>query len=72
MLNWDANEILKVKLPANKIPDTIAWHYDNLGVLSVRSAHRLALSRSQDLEVEGSSSSPRGERAAWSLPADST
>jgi ribonuclease HI len=62
---WDANEILKIKLPASKIPDTIAWHYDNLGGFSVRSAYRLALSRSQDLEAEGSSSSPKGESAVW-------
>jgi hypothetical protein len=52
---WDANEIVKIKLPANKILDAIAWHYDKLGVFSVRSVYRLALSRSQNLEVEGSS-----------------
>jgi hypothetical protein len=25
---WDANEIRKIKLPVNKSPDWVAWHYE--------------------------------------------
>jgi hypothetical protein len=25
---WDVDEILKIKLPATKVPDLIAWHYE--------------------------------------------
>jgi hypothetical protein len=62
---WDVVEILKIKLPENKTPDLIAWHYEKTGLFSVRSAHRLALTRATDLDAMGSSSDPRGERAIW-------
>jgi hypothetical protein len=62
---WDVEEILKIKIPANKVPDFVAWHYERSGVFSVRSAYRLALSRATNLEREGSSSSLRGDRAVW-------
>jgi hypothetical protein len=46
-------------------PDSIAWHYEKSGVFSVRSAYRLALTRALNLEEEGSSTAPRGDRAVW-------
>lgn len=39
----EAEVILKIKLPSNPQPDFIAWHYEKLGMLKVRSAYRLAL-----------------------------
>jgi hypothetical protein len=52
-------------MTGTKRPDLVAWHYEETGVFSVRSAYRLALARSTDLEAEGSSSVPRGDRAVW-------
>jgi hypothetical protein len=52
---WDVEEILKIKLPTAKQPDSIAWHYEKSGVFSVRSAYHFAFSRALNLEEEGSS-----------------
>jgi hypothetical protein len=62
---WDVEEILKIKLSANKRPDWVAWPYEKSGVFSVRSAYRMALIRAQDLDDMGSSTSASGERSAW-------
>jgi hypothetical protein len=35
--SWDAEEILKIKLPVTKVQDLVAWHYEKSGVFSVRS-----------------------------------
>jgi hypothetical protein len=51
----DVEEILKIKLPTAKQPDSIAWHYEKSGVFSVRSAYHFAFSRALNLEEEGSS-----------------
>jgi hypothetical protein len=56
---WDVEEILKIK------PDSIAWYYEKFRVFLVRSAYRLALSRALNLEEEGSSLTPKGEKAVW-------
>ena len=53
------------RLPMEKTPNLIVWHYEKLGVFTVKSAYRLAMTRSQNLEAEGSTSAPRGERAVW-------
>jgi hypothetical protein len=42
---WDVDEILKTKLPVNKIPDWVAWQYEKSGIFTVRSAYMLALMR---------------------------
>jgi hypothetical protein len=58
---WDVDEILKTKLPVNKVPDWVAWYYEKVGIFTVRSAYRLALTKSQDLDAMGSSTSASGE-----------
>jgi hypothetical protein len=62
---WDVEEVLKIKIPACKGPDIIAWHFERYGVFSVRSAYRLVLTRATNLDGEGSSSAPGGDRAVW-------
>jgi ribonuclease HI len=62
---WDVDEILKVRLPLNKAPDWVAWQYEKTGIFTARSAYRLALTRSLDLDSMGSSASASGERGVW-------
>jgi hypothetical protein len=62
---WDVEEILKIKIPTCKGPDIIAWHFERSGVFSVHSANRLVLARATNLDGEGGSSAPGGDRAVW-------
>ena len=39
----DAEEILKIRIHAYGDGDFIAWHYENNGIFSVKSAYNLAL-----------------------------
>jgi hypothetical protein len=61
----DVQEILKIKLPANKTSDSIAWQYEKSGIFSVKSAYRLALTRAKNLDAMGSSSAPAAEPGVW-------
>jgi hypothetical protein len=61
----DVQEILKIKLPANKTSDSIAWQYEKSGIFSVKSAYRLALTRAKILDAMGSSSAQAGEPRVW-------
>jgi hypothetical protein len=63
---WDVDEIMKIRLPATKRPDWVAWQYEKFGVFSVSSAYRLALERAHNLNEVGTSSAASGERSAWS------
>jgi hypothetical protein len=62
---WDAEEILKIRLPLNKSPDFVAWHYEKSGIFLVRSAYKLAMSISHNKHEIGSSSAPSGDMAVW-------
>jgi hypothetical protein len=62
---WDVEEILKIKLSINKIPDWVAWQYEKSGVFSVISAYRLALTRAQNLNAMGSSATASDEHGVW-------
>jgi hypothetical protein len=63
---WDVDEILKIRLPVNKISDWVARQYEKTGIFSVRSAYRsLALRREHDLVAMGTSGSANGERGVW-------
>jgi hypothetical protein len=63
--SWDAEEILKIRLPLNKSPDFVARHYEKSGIFSVRSAYRLAMSISHNTQEIGSSTAPSGDRVVW-------
>lgn len=39
-----AQEILKIKLPARRMEDVIAWHFEKSGRFTMRSAYRLGVS----------------------------
>jgi hypothetical protein len=62
---WDADDILKIKLPAIKTQDWVVWNYENSGVFLVRSTYRLALMRATNMDELGSSSERGGERKVW-------
>jgi hypothetical protein len=62
---WDVDKILKIKLPTNKILDWVAWQYEKSGVFLVMSAYRLALTRAQNLDEIGSSTTANGEHSVW-------
>jgi hypothetical protein len=62
---WDVEDILKIKLPANKRSDWVVWQYEKSGLFSVRSAYRLALERAHNLDEVGTSALANGERGVW-------
>jgi hypothetical protein len=41
--SYDAEEILRIRLPHSAEEDYIAWHHDKTGIFTVRSAYRFAL-----------------------------
>lgn len=61
----DVAEILKIKIPANRCADWIAWNFEKTGVFSVRSAYRLALQLEGGGDYTGSSARPDGVRCLW-------
>jgi hypothetical protein len=60
------NDILKIKLPAAKTPDWVAWNYENIGIFLVHSAYHLALTIATDMDEVGNSSGRDGEWKVWS------
>jgi hypothetical protein len=62
---WDVDDILKIKLPAVKTQDWVAWNYENNRVFSVHSAYRLALMRTTNMDELGSSSERGGKWKVW-------
>lgn len=64
---FDADEILKLRIPHEPGEDTIAWHFEKSGVFSVRSAYRLGLNLKFRLTETGNSSRPDGQRTLWNL-----
>jgi hypothetical protein len=62
----DAEEVLKIRIPTRPTDDFIAWHFEKSGILSVRSAYKLALRDFiQQQRVASTSSSMDGGRRAW-------
>jgi hypothetical protein len=65
---FDAEEILKMKIPSAEVDDCIAWHYEKNGVFSVRSAYKLAASLNCNTAAGASSSGCGvGNRSIWDV-----
>ncbi|PNT64330.1 hypothetical protein BRADI_4g27666v3 [Brachypodium distachyon] len=64
---FDADEIVKIRIPQTTSEDVLAWHYEKSGVFSVRSTYRLGLKLKYDLEAKGSSLNPNGRRPLWNM-----
>ena len=62
----DVEEIAKIKIPARRMEDFIAWHMEKSGLFSVRSAYNLALRIKRGQGTSSSSSAPDGARKVWS------
>jgi hypothetical protein len=60
----DAAEILKIRVPTNSNDDTIAWHYENTRIFSVKSTYKLAYSIKTQAP-NASSGNPDGNRMMW-------
>ena len=66
--SYDAEEILKLRIPTVGEEDFIAWHYEKNGMFSVKSAYRLALNLKNNKSETGSSSDAvNGERRLWNI-----
>ncbi|RLN33042.1 hypothetical protein C2845_PM03G01330 [Panicum miliaceum] len=62
----DAEEILKIRLSERSSEDLLAWHYEKIGMYSVRSGYRLAMQEVlMDANWASPSSSRDGERKLW-------
>ena len=62
----DMEKIAKIKIPARRMEDFIAWHMEKSGHFSVRSAYNLALRIKRGQGTSSSSSAPDGARKVWS------
>ena len=62
----DVEEIVKIKIPARRMEDFIAWHMEKTGLFSVRSAYNLAFRIKLGQGTASSSSAPDGARKVWS------
>jgi hypothetical protein len=64
----DIFEILKIKPSTRNEKDFIAWFPEKSGLLTVKSAYRLALTRSmQSTSYGATSTNPDGERPSWKI-----
>lgn len=63
----DAHEILKIKIPSRETEDCVAWHYENSGRFTVKSAYKLAMSLKVTGPQTSSSSANRDDRSIWDL-----
>lgn len=52
---FDADEILKIRLPPSGTDDILDWHYERSGSFTVRSAYRLALNMKHHLDATSGS-----------------
>ncbi|RCV15156.1 hypothetical protein SETIT_3G035300v2 [Setaria italica] len=62
---YDANEILKIKLPSTPSADWVAWNFEKTVMFLVRSAYKLAMREKYEMGATGCSSSAEGERDLW-------
>ena len=61
---YDAEEICRIRLPARKTSDFLAWNHEDSGVFSVKSAYRLAEEiKNRDRPAASSSSSETSNRS---------
>jgi hypothetical protein len=66
--SYDAEEILRIRLPHSREEDYIAWHFEKSGIFSVRSAYRLALLQNSNNFCTGQqSTNPNGDRPIWDV-----
>jgi hypothetical protein len=63
----DVEEILRIRLPRCNGDDFLAWHFENSGDFSVRSAYKLALINDGDITTGQSSNRPNGDRHIWDV-----
>ena len=61
---YDAEEVLKIRLPNYEEEDFISWAPEKHGLFIVRSAYNLALDM-QNKNIPNSSTSTNGDRAVW-------
>ena len=65
---YDAEAICRIKLPTRRSTDIIAWHHENTGIFSVRSAYKLAEEiKVRDKAQASSSSGSANNRSSWDL-----
>jgi len=62
----DVEELAKIKIPARRMEDFIAWHWEKTGLFTVSCAYNLALKIKQGQSATSSSSAPDGSRKLWS------
>jgi ribonuclease HI len=66
--HYDAEEILRIRIPQTNGEDYIAWHYETTGIFSIRSAYRLALLQNTTNLCSGQQSNkPDGDRPIWDV-----
>jgi hypothetical protein len=64
----DASCILDIKLPSQMTEDFIAWHYENKGIFSVKSAYKLAYNLKNGTRwLAGTSGAQNNTRKIWSI-----
>lgn len=64
----DTEEICKMRIPSNMVEDCVAWHYENSGVFTIKSAYKLAYEIKNNATAAASSSSrDAGDRNNWDL-----
>jgi hypothetical protein len=61
---YDAEEVLKIRLPKFDMKDFVSWPQEKSGIFSVRSAYKLALDEKTAIHTNSSHSS-NGDRRLW-------
>jgi hypothetical protein len=61
---YDAEEVLKIRLPKFDTEDFVSWPQEKSGIFSVRSAYKLALDEKTAIHTNSSHSS-NGDRRLW-------
>ena len=64
---FDADVICKIPIPNSDAEDRLAWHYENNGVFSVKSAYKLAANLAQSGHAPSSSARGANDRSIWDL-----
>jgi hypothetical protein len=62
---FDADEMLKIKLPQFPTDDFLAWHFEKYGMYTVRSGYRAALMKQINTDCVSFSSANSGKRLLW-------
>lgn len=64
---FDADVMCKIPIPSSNAEDQLAWHYENNGVFSVKSAYKLAANLAQPSHTPSSSAREANDRSIWDL-----